>query len=649
MARNHTATYALTAALLLIAGSVHAANPEFTDVTIEAGVSFTNAPLADTPGNPMHGGVTAEDFDGDGWPDLFVVGAGGTNDRLFINQGDGTFVDEAALWGLTDLYRGNGSTACDYNNDGLMDLFVTSFGDLPGEPAPGAHRLYRNNGDRTFTNVAVAAGLNSSGPTPDGYGATCGDYDLDGDLDFWIGGWHPNLNERFTGTRLFRNNGDGTFTHVSAEAGVNDNRTRGFGAIFADMDGDRYPELLVAGDFGTSKYYINDRDGTFTRGAVLAPGSDKVHNGMGNTLADFNRDGKMDWFVTAIFPAWMNDGPPGNRLYINQSTSSGDHEIRGLPGTSGINDGGWGWGAAALDFNHDGWTDVIHTNGWRTCPDPVTGECFLDEPTYLFMNNRDESFTEVGQFYGIDNTLQGRGLATLDYDRDGDIDIAITSNGEPFALYRNDLSGSETNWLEVRLDTSDNPSLAPNGYGTNVQVVSPGGAVQTARVHGGSNYLGRSELLVHFGLAGLPELSEVVVRWADGFRTVLKNVAANQLLEIAAEKPFLAPETIVRGSKVEFTVNGLIPGETAVFLGSVAGVGDGPCRDNLGGLCVDLLNPSLIGTAVADAEGTAILARTLPNVGVDQVHTQVVVERGVDGLRSLKSNAVTSNVVDPAL
>jgi len=646
MARFRIAGFALMTAILVAGGAI-AANPEFNNVTDEAGLTFTHSVLEDTIGHPMHGGVTAADFDGDGWPDLFVTGGGGIEDRLFMNQGDGTFVDEAALWGLTDMYRSNGTTACDYDNDGDQDLFVTSHGDLPGAPHPDAHRLYQNNGDRTFTNVSAAAGVQTTTTVPDGYGAACGDYDLDGDLDLFVGGWHDNQAGNFTGTRLFMNNGDATFTDVTVSSGVAINTTQGFGAIFADMDGDRYPELLIAGDFGTTRYFVNDRDGTFSIQPVLSPGSDKVHNGMGTTLADFNRDGKMDWFVTAIWPAWMDDGPPGNRLYMNDSSGVGDHEIRGLTVDSGVNDGGWGWGASAIDFNHDGWVDIVHTNGWRRCPDPVTGECFMDEPTYLFMNNTDETFTEVGEFYGIENNLQGRGLATLDYDRDGDMDIAIVSNAEPLALFRNDLSGSSINWLEFRLDTSDVEALAPNGYGANIAVTGTGGATQSYRMNGGANYLGRSELIAHFGVGDATVLPEVVITWPSGFRTVLEDVAANQLIDIVAENPLVAPAEYVRGEQADLSVSGLREGEVAIFLGSVAGPGDGPCRPDLGGLCVDVLSPLELGSAVADADGVAVLTVDFPQVGADEVSLQVVAERGVDGLKSLKSNVVTSPVVDP--
>src|SRR5262249_49907170 len=147
--------------------------------------------------------------------------------------------------------------------------------------------------------------------------------------------------------------------------------TNGFGAVFADMDGDRYPELLVAGDFGTSRYYRNNRDGTFTEQAWFIAGDTKVHNGMGTCVGDWNRDGRPAWFVSAIFPAWEFEGPPGNRLYLNL----GGGAFQSLPASAGVNDSGWGWGSAALDFDNDAWLDLLVTNGWYYC-DPVTQECF---------------------------------------------------------------------------------------------------------------------------------------------------------------------------------------------------------------------------------------------------------------------------------
>ncbi|MEO0971586.1 MAG: VCBS repeat-containing protein [Pseudomonadota bacterium] len=148
----------VTAALYGLAGSAVAATPSFVDVTAESGVTWTYGLAEDTGGARMHGGGAVADFNNDGWPDIFVIGGGLDNDRLYINQGDGTFTEEAAAWGLTDLYRGGGAAAGDYDDDGFIDLFVSSMGDMP-DAKDGEHKLYRNMGDNTFVNVADAAGV----------------------------------------------------------------------------------------------------------------------------------------------------------------------------------------------------------------------------------------------------------------------------------------------------------------------------------------------------------------------------------------------------------------------------------------------------------------------------------------------------------
>ena len=640
----------LVGALAAVVGTapVLATTVSFTDVTAAAGVSFLHAPMADTPGLPMHGGATVGDFNNDGWPDLFVVGGGDTADRLFLNEQDGTFRDVAPQAGLTDLYRGNGAAAGDYNRDGLLDIFVTSFGDLPGAPAPGAHRLYRNNGDGTFTNVAAQAGANYSAPSnSDGYSPVWGDFNLDGCLDLWIGGWHSidDVTPIYEGTRLLMNMCDDTFLDVTVPSGTFNDQTRGFSSIFADMDGDRYPELLVAGDFGTSRYYVNDRDGTFTlKQDILLPGTDKVHNGMGTAIADWNRDGLLDWFVTSIYPSFNFEGPDGNRLYFNE----GDNQFRMAPESSGVNDGGWGWGALGNDFNHDGYADLFHTNGWPNC-DLVTGECFENEQSYLWENNYDESFTEHAMAAGVMNFQQGRGAGSFDYDRDGDMDFFITSNAGDLQLFRNDLdlTANDTAWLQVKLYAGENERIAPNGRGTSVRVTAPSGAFQVMQMTGHSNYLAQSDLVVHFGLNQTSVLSEVNINWTDGFTTYLKDVAVNQILEVTAEN-WYSHTQMVRGQDVTLTVKGLREGEEAVFAGSNQGEGMGPCPPQAGGLCADVVSPIIFGTAIADADGVATLVFNVPvNTPFDEVWSQVMVARGENGEKSLKSNVFYGTVIDP--
>ena len=509
------------------------ATPLFVEKTDEAGVTFTEMPAPDVPSGPMNGGGSVGDFNNDGWPDIFVLGGGLTPDRLFINNKNGTFTDQAAAWGLTQLYRGTGATAGDYNKDGCEDIFVTNMGDMSGPPANGQHKLYHNDCHSHFTNKAVTAGVATTASYPTGYGAAFGDYDLDGYLDLVVTGW----NETFTGSELtegnvlFHNNGNGTFTDVSAQAGLpNPSNLRGFGAIFADMDGDKYPELLFSGDFGTSKYYHNNTDGTFTATAILLPGSDKVYNGMGTMIADVNRDGKQDWFITAIYPAWHNDGPNGNRLYMNK----GNNKFAGLL-SQDVNNGGWGWGAAPIDYDNDGWVDIVHTNGWPVI-DNVTGGDFRADTTRLYHNDTKGHFTDQAQAVGIVDNLEGRGCYTLDYDRDGKMDVVILHNADRLMLFHNELSGTDTNWLAIKLDTSNRPALAPNGYGTNLKI-RVGTSNQYFRINGGSNYLGRSQLIAHFGTRKATMLDEVEATFADGSKTTLTNVLANQYLTVKSPKP----------------------------------------------------------------------------------------------------------------
>ena len=483
----------------------------FSDQTAASGIAHTAVLESDMNAIHMFNGGAVGDFDRDGWPDIFLLGGGGTTaDALYINNGDGTFTDEATAWGVDRLHRGRGATVGDFDGDGWPDIFITASGDLSFEDRASQHMLYRNNGNGSFTNVAGSAGVYRASPdNTTGTGSAFGDYDLDGDLDLFVCTW-----EGFNGNRLFRNDGDGTFTDVTGPAGI-DYLFWGFSPRFVDMNGDRYPELIVAADFVTSRYFVNNGDGTFTKSTTSGTGIED--NGMGSVVADFNRDGLPDWYVTSIY---RDDSfQDGNHLYVNQGDDSYVH----LAESAGARNGGWGWGAEAIDLDHDGWVDIAETNGW------VEPE-FTGETSYLFRNNGDMTFTEVQSGSGFDHIGQGRSLMSLDYDRDGDMDILVTAFEGPVKLYRNDLSGADTNWLQVRLDTSDDPGLAPDGYGSRV-VVTAGGATQYDWIDGGATYLGISECVAHFGL-GAATTADVTVEWADGTNTTLTGVPANQSITV---------------------------------------------------------------------------------------------------------------------
>ncbi len=489
---------------------------QFSEVAAASGMSFRHTPPV-APTSTMVGGGAVGDFNGDGWPDVFLLGGGGRADGLFINNGDGTFTDRATEFGVAATHLGVGVAVGDYDGDGWSDLFVTSFG-LTAPETPGQHRLYRNLGGSGFEEVAQAAGVATTSPVlPDGWGASFGDYDLDGDLDLFVAGWLENSG----GNVLFRNNGDGTFTNVTLGAVAFDlSQTNGFAPRFVDMDGDRWPEILLAADYGTSRYLINNQNGTFTEYTAPA-GLGLDTNGMGQCVGDFNNDGLFDWYVTSIYGS---ADQTGNMLYINQ----GAHQYIESGLAAGVRQAGWGWGALAVDFDHDGMQDILATNGW-------TGAWQYD-PTRLYLNQGALLFTDQAVACGINHKLQGRAVMNFDYDLDGDQDIVLLSLGQDARLYRNDLSGAGTSWLRIELDRGARTDIAPHGLGSVVRVTAAG-QTQVRAMSTGDNYLSQSEASVHFGLGGAAIIDELRVEWVTGEVTTWHSVAVNQSSIVQPPQP----------------------------------------------------------------------------------------------------------------
>lgn len=509
--------------------AVKTAGLAFTDQTVTANLLITHATFSKTELNLMISGAAAGDFNNDGWGDLFVVGGGIASDALFINQGDGAFQEQGAAWGVAAQQRGAGAAVGDYNNDGWLDLFVTSHG-ITETGTVGHHRLYRNNKNNSFTDVAHEAGVHqSSAVTPDGFGATWGDYDLDGDLDLFVAGWQAGAK----GNRLFRNNGNGTFSDLTDNTSSFNNGLRGFSPCFADMNSDRYPELLVAGDYNTSKYFVNNQHGGFTDESEAA-GVKLPAYGMGSAIADLNNDGRPDWYVTSIYKASF--GGDGNRLFINQ----GNHRFVERSAIAGVQDGRWGWGTSAVDLNHDGWLDLVETNGW-----PVEAQ-FRNQPTRVWLNQRNGQFSEMASVVGLVYRREGRGLLNFDYDNDGDQDIVITGNNDRLHLFRNDLTGTDTYWLRIFLDTSSDPSLTPNGIGAHIQV-RIGNTLYHRTIQACSNFLSQSELSAHFGLGSATTVDEVRVEWPHGLVTVVHNITANQTLNLTPVQAIYLPLIVNQG------------------------------------------------------------------------------------------------------
>ena len=505
---------------MLCATGAAAQSIQFADVTQAAGLgglTFTPNALAVPSANEwIMGSIGVGDFNGDGWPDLFIPRGGTGTDRLYINQQNGTFVNRAVEWGVAVAHAGNGIACADFDRDGDTDVFIASYGlgnDNLGQI--GKHRLYRNNGT-SFTEVAVAYGVNASATTGSvANGVAWGDFDLDGDLDLAMASW----SSQHLGNRLFRNDGT-VFTDVTPPALLG-SLTWGFQPAFVDLTGDGFPELLYAADFETGRAFRNLRDGQFEL-ATQQMGLGIDDNGMGHCVGDFNGDGYPDYYVTSIHMNVPNPGMyNGNTLYINR----GDGTFVERAATSGCSDGGWGWGAIAGDFDHDGLEDIAEVNGRNASE-------WANEQEYVYRNLGGGDFQRLGAETGINLAADTRAIATLDYDRDGDLDLVMLANAGPLKIFRND-STVGRRWLQVALSASASSRCAPHGFGAVVECTA-GALVQRRWIHGGSGYNSNSEPLADFGVPTQKGTVSVRIDWPSGQTTLLPKVAANQRLVVAA-------------------------------------------------------------------------------------------------------------------
>ncbi|MFK7760395.1 MAG: FG-GAP-like repeat-containing protein [Phycisphaerales bacterium] len=509
--------------ILLIAGgccglaqSGYASDPVvFVEQSGAVGLSHTHQRVDNLVGiEYMASGGAVGDFDRDGDQGLFVVGGSAGVDLLYWNDGAGNFTEGGAAAGIDRSHRGTGVSVGDYDNDGDLDVYVTSQG-TSAETLKGQNILWSNNGDGTFTDVTAAAGVAENNQfTGDAFSSAWGDYDLDGDLDLAVAGW-------FGGNCLFANNGDGTFTDVTlASIGADMSIVRGFAPKFVDMDGDLYPEILWVSDFYTSRYLVNNTDGTFTDQTVVS-GTGLDSNGMGNTFGDLNNDGRLDWYATSrVPPGGPSPSGSGNMFY---RATGVDHVYEEVSVQTGCNNGYWGWGATAMDFNQDGWLDLIATNGYN-------GNYEMD-PTVFYVNDGTGNFIDSALASGITDTGQGRGLLNVDLENDGDQDVLIFNNNQPMVCLRNDSVGGAS--ITLMLDTGSVDGLAPDGIGTRVELTS-GGMTQVRYVSAGSNYLAQSELSAHFGI-GDDEAADIFIRYADGSTESLVGVSPGRYTITARE------------------------------------------------------------------------------------------------------------------
>ena len=488
----------------------------FTDVTEASGLKYEHGYRSGAPITEqmiMCGGVASGDYDGDDLIDLYVVrGEMGPN-LLFRNLGDGTFEEVGAAAGVAiDGPHSCGPTFADFDGDGWLDLIV---GGLEGTEL---HMLL-NRGDGSFEDITDSAGVSSTRNT---FASALGDLDRDGDLDLFLTHWGSDFDEDV----LWRNDGDRTFTNVDKPAGVGKSVFGAFDSTltpnFADVNGDGWPDIVVASDFQTSRILLNNQDGTFTN---ITTDVISDENGMGSTLADYDNDGDLDWFVTSIwdpFPGRAGWGETGNRLYRNR----GDGTFDDVTDEAGVREGYWGWAACFADFNNDGHLDIFHVNGMyphSDAPAPEKFETWQDDPARLFVAQGDGTFTERSAELGMDDRGQGRGVVCFDYDRDGDVDIFIANNQEPPKLYRND-GGNAANFLIVTLR-----GASPNSQAIGARVyVSAGGLTQMRELRAGSNYSSQDSVEAHFGLGAADVVDEVRILWPSGESVSRERVQVNQ-------------------------------------------------------------------------------------------------------------------------
>ncbi len=515
----------------------------FTDVTQSAGITFQHfkgnngtSTILEEAGP----GVCAADYDGDGYVDFYIVNGRdlyhrgvATRNALYHNEGDGTFTDVTEQAGVPGNAYGLGCVWGDYDNDGFPDLYVTQY---------GRNILYHNNGNGTFSDVTERAGVAGTDfGTVFHTGATFFDYDRDGRLDLYTGGYCNFLptSQRaceigkgvlsscrptvYGGSAdvLYHNNGDGTFTNVTRAAKVFNPGGINLAVGAADYDNDGWPDLFVANDGMKAFLYHNNRDGTFTE-VGMSSGMALTSDGnamaaMCISLGDYDNDGFLDLFITdfQMVPdhLWRNDG----RGYFDEvSSETGIAE----PTKQVLSFGG-----GFFDYDNDGGLDLFIANG-SVYPEIelISSEIKYKQLNMLFHNDRDRTFSEVTRRSGpgFSKAYAGRGVAFADFSNDGNLDVLVANNGDPPLLLHNG-GAAGNHFVSFKLvGTRSNR----DALGARVKLTA-GGVSQIREVMAGGSYLSQSDLRAHFGLGLSLEAARVEVRWPSGARQVFLRVPAD--------------------------------------------------------------------------------------------------------------------------
>ena len=530
-------------------------------------------------------GVAVGDVNKDGLDDIYFSATQFSN-KLYLNKGDLKFEEIAQPAGVL-LGEGNktGVSMVDINNDGYMDIYACRTGPY-NEGEKRSNHFYINNGDLTFTESSEKMGLKDYCYTNH---ATFFDYDNDGDLDLYMMN-HPrdfddaaipravNINgkyqristpkDEYESDRLYKNNGDGTFTNVSEEAGIV-NRGFGLSISIVDHNGDGFDDIFVANDYAEPDYfYINNGDGTFSDQyqTILRHGT---RNSMGSDFSDVNNDGLLDFLVTDMkaednrrqkllettntyrsYNEYVKKGY-GHQIMRNMfQLNNGNGTYSEVGEMAGISSTDWSWSVMAQDYDNDGWKDIFISTGLRR---DVTNNDYTHfvrptfsravnenfniydnlnqipaekTPNYLYKNNRDLTFKKVTNDWGLrDSSFSSNGAAYADLDNDGDLELITNNVDEVAFIYRNDAAQKIGNhYLQVQFEGSPNNK---KGVGTKVTLTtSEGKQVQVLRPNRG--YLSSMPYFLHFGTGKTKTIDKVEIEWWDGKTQVLKNVKTNQ-------------------------------------------------------------------------------------------------------------------------
>ena len=544
---------------------------QFVDVAEKAGLTIPNVwggidhkrVIIETKGS----GIAFFDYDQDGWLDIYLSNGNRLDahwpagkeptTHLYKNNRDGTFTDVTERSGLARTGWQTGICVGDYDNDGWDDLFCTFW---------GHNILFRNNGDGTFTDVTKRAGLDQSHGRW-GTGCTFLDYDRDGHLDLFVCNFIKLDPDKplspadmsfcqwkgiptMCGPRglpgetdiLYHNNGDGTFTDVSEKAGILKPGPRySITAVSYDFDNDGWPDIYVAVDSEPSMLFQNNHDGTFTDIAVLAgcAYNDDGHEqaGMGIGVADYDCDGWLDIFKT-------NFADDTCDLYHNNG--DGTFSDVSFSAGVGINNSFVAWGCGFIDYDNDGWADIVQVNG-HVYPEVDKynfGETFKN-PRLVYKNLGNGRFQDVsaGMGPGITERFSSRGAAFGDYDNDGGMDILVLNMNELPSLLHN-IGGNRQNWIKIKLIGTKCNRTA---IGARVRVVT-GKHAQIDEVHSGTSVMSQNDLRLHFGLGSAEVVDLIEVKWPTTQKVErFTNVKVNQILTIREGSGTYIPFSVKTG------------------------------------------------------------------------------------------------------